>query len=69
MSTTTDTYDVIGTTCEHCAHAVSAEVGALAGVSDVHVDLTTGKVHVTADRALPTQDVREAVEEAGYTLA
>ena len=67
--TTTDTYDVIGMTCDHCAHAVTAEVSALDGVSDVRVDVTTGKVQVTADRALPADDVREAAEEAGYTLA
>ena len=66
---TTDTYDVIGMTCDHCVRAVTAEVGALDGVSDVNVDLTAGKVQVTADRALPTQDVRQAIEEAGYTLA
>lgn len=67
--TTTDTYDVIGMTCDHCARAVTAEVSALEGVSDVHVDVTTGQVQVTADRTLPTTDVRQAVEEAGYTLA
>lgn len=65
----TDTYDVVGMTCDHCARAVTAEVSALEGVADVHVDLTTGQVQVTADRALSTEDVRQAVEEAGYTLA
>jgi copper ion binding protein len=66
---TTDTYDVIGMTCDHCARAVTAEVSALEGVSDVEVDLTNGQVLVTADRALATEDLRQAVEEAGYTLA
>ena len=66
---TTSTYDVVGMTCGHCVHAVTTEVGALAGVTDVHVDLVTGKVQVTAAQTLPTQDVRQAVEEAGYTLA
>ena len=67
--TTTDTYDVIGMTCDHCAHAVTAEVSALEGVSEVHVDVTTGKVQVAADHPLPITDVRQAVEEAGYALA
>lgn len=66
---TTDTYDVIGMTCDHCARAVTAEVSALQGVSEVHVDLTTGQVKVTADRPLPTEELRQAVEEAGYALA
>lgn len=66
---TTETYDVMGMTCDHCARAVTAEIGALEGVADVHVDVKTGTVEVTTDRALPTQQVRQAVEEAGYTLA
>ena len=67
--TTTDTYNVIGMTCDHCAHAVTAEVSAIDGVSDVHVNVNTGKVQVTAVRAIPATEVREAIEEAGYTLA
>lgn len=66
---TTDTYDVVGMTCDHCARAVTAEVSALEGVSDVHVDLATGQVQVTAEPTLSTEDVRQAVEEAGYSLA
>lgn len=66
---TIDTYDVVGMTCDHCARAVTAEVGALEGVSDVHVDLQAGQVQVTADRALSTENLRQAIEEAGYTLA
>jgi len=61
--------DVVGMTCDHCARAVSAEVGALAGVSEVHVDLSAGQVRITTDRILSTTDLREAVEEAGYQLS
>lgn len=61
--------DVVGMTCDHCARAVSAEVGALDGVSQVHVDLPTGQVRITTDRTLSTAELREAVEEAGYQLA
>ena len=61
--------DVVGMTCDHCARAVSAEVGALEGVNDVHVDLPTGQVRVTADRIPTTAELREAVQEAGYQLA
>lgn len=39
------------------------------GVSDVLVDLQTGQVQVTTDRALASEDLRRAIEEAGYTLA
>lgn len=61
--------DVVGMTCDHCARAVSSEVGALDGVSQVHVDLPTGQVRITTDRTLSTAELREAVEEAGYQLA
>ena len=63
-----ETYDVVGMTCDHCARAVSSEVGAVEGVTDVHVDVAAGRVRVTADRAVPVGSLRAAVEEAGYTL-
>ena len=33
-------------TCGHCAQAVTTEVRAIAGVSDVQVDVATGRVTV-----------------------
>jgi copper chaperone len=65
----TETHDVVGMTCDHCARAVRAEVSTIDGVTDVDVDLTRGVVHVTAEQPVPTTALREAVEEAGYTLA
>ncbi|MFC7362162.1 heavy-metal-associated domain-containing protein [Nocardioides astragali] len=64
----TETYSVVGMTCDHCARSVTAEVGALPGVTDVHVDLASGRVTVASEGLNPDQ-VRKAVEEAGYTLA
>ena len=64
-----ETHDVVGMTCDHCAHAVRAEVSAIEGVTDVDVDLIRGVVHVTAEQPVSTTALREAVEEAGYTLA
>lgn len=63
------TYTVTGMTCGHCASSVSEEVRELAGVANVAVDLPTGKVTVTSERELAVDDVRKAVEEAGYTLS
>jgi len=65
----TETHDVVGMTCDHCARAVTAEVSSIAGVTDVAVDVTTGAVRVTADQPVPTDALRAAIEEAGYTLA
>jgi copper chaperone CopZ len=55
--------------CDHCSRSVSAEVSAVAGVTAVDVDLATGTVTVTSEQPVTTDEVREAVEEAGYTLA
>ena len=63
-----ETHDVAGMTCDHCARAVRAEVSVLDGVTDVDVDLDSGAVRITADQPVPTEALRDAVEEAGYTL-
>jgi copper chaperone len=62
------TYTVTGMTCEHCVAAVGEEVGALAGVSDVNVELASGAL-VVSGSDLDSNAVRVAVEEAGYSLA
>jgi copper chaperone len=68
MSVTT-TYTVSGMTCQHCVNAVTGELSSLDGVDDVRVDLGTGVVTVTSARPLDENDVRAAVDEAGYELA
>jgi len=70
MSTTT-TYSVSGMTCSHCVAAVTEEVSRLDGVSAVDADLNAGgnsRVTVTSTASLPVDDVRDAVDEAGYAL-
>lgn len=65
----TETYQVVGMTCDHCVRSVTQEVEALDGVTGVEVDLTSGKVTVTSAQPLDDTRVREAVEEAGYEVA
>lgn len=65
---TSTTYQVQGMTCDHCVHAVSTEVGSIAGVTDVRVDLSSGAVTVTSEAPVDDALVREAVEEAGYEV-
>jgi copper chaperone CopZ len=62
------TYTVTGMTCDHCVSAVSAELGQLPGVRGVEVDLPTGTVTVASDGLLPIDEVRLAIDEAGYAL-
>ena len=69
---TTATYSVTGMTCSHCVAAVTEEVSRLDGVSAVDIDLNAGgdsRVTVTSSAPRPLDAVREAVDEAGYTLA
>ena len=65
----TSTYTVNGMTCEHCVNSVREEVGGLAGVTAVDIDLGSGRLDVTADSPVSDDAVRAAVEEAGYHLA
>ena len=65
---TTTTYRVTGMTCDHCVRAVTTELVLLPGVRSVDVDLAEGAVTVTSDGPLDQDEVREAIDEAGYAL-
>jgi copper ion binding protein len=70
MSTTADstarTYSVPGISCDHCKHAIEAEVGAVEGVAAVTVDVASKSVAVTGgDDAA----IRAAIDDAGYEVA
>jgi copper chaperone CopZ len=65
----TNTYTVTGMTCSHCVQAVTGELSSLPGVEDVRIDLASGAVTVTSTAPLADNDVRAAVDEAGYELA
>lgn len=67
--TVASTYQVSGMTCGHCVQAVTAELTQLPGVHDVSVDLPTGAVTIVSDAPLPVDEVRTAIDEAGYELA
>jgi copper chaperone len=54
--------------CGHCERAVKEEVSAVAGVSEVAVDLETKIVTVTGS-AFDDTAVLAAIEEAGYEAA
>lgn len=62
----TQTYRVEGMTCGHCAAAVTREVAAIDGVTDVTVDVDAGTVSFQGEPE--EQALAAAVDEAGYTL-
>ncbi len=60
------TYSVPGISCDHCRHAIETEVGAVAGVSSVEVDIDARLVTVGGgDDAA----IRTAIDDAGYDIA
>jgi copper chaperone CopZ len=59
-------FTVTGMTCQHCVASVTEEVAELAGVTEVDVDLATGRLRVVGD--VTGEQVQAAVAEAGnYT--
>lgn len=61
------TYVVPGVSCEHCRRAISSEVGRVAGVASVEVDLGR-KLVVVRGEAFADDEVRAAIDEAGYDV-
>jgi copper chaperone CopZ len=70
---TSTTYQVLGMTCEHCARAVTSELEALEGVTQVAVALVPGgpsAVTVSSAAPLSAESVAAALDEAGdYRIA
>lgn len=64
-STATLTFVVPGMSCGHCVAAVTEEVTALPGVTDIAIDLDT-KAVVVHGAALDDSAIRAAIVEAGY---
>lgn len=61
------TYSVPGISCDHCKHAIEGEVGGVAGVEKVEVDVAGRTVLVVGEA--PDGAVRAAIDEAGYEVA
>jgi copper chaperone len=66
-------FAVTGMTCGHCVAAVTEELSALPGVTEVSVDLVAGgtsTVTLTSDTPIDLDQVAAALDEAGvYRLA
>jgi copper chaperone len=62
------TYSVPGVRCAHCSTAITAQVGKVAGVDQVDVDLESKVVSVHGT-GVSDSEVRSAIAEAGYEVA
>lgn len=63
---------VSGMTCEHCVNAVTEELTAIDGVSDVRIELISGgdsPVTILSETLVDPDAIAAAVDEAGYALA
>ncbi|GAA3735372.1 copper ion binding protein [Spinactinospora alkalitolerans] len=67
MATST-TITVSGMTCGHCVSSVKEEIGGLPGVTAVDVDLESGRVTVDSEAPLTGEQLKDAVDEAGYEI-
>lgn len=69
MALESKTLNVEGMSCSHCENAVKKAVGALAGVSNVAVDLAGKKVTVEFDPAkVAVNNIKDAIEDQGYDV-
>lgn len=62
----TKTFTVPAISCQHCVNAITKEVSQIPGVKNVAVDLATKRVSVDAGDQVSTEQVVEAINEAGY---
>ena len=58
------TYIVTGMTCDHCVLSVEEEVSEVPGVSDVDVDLASGRLTVTGE-GFGDDSIKDAVAAGG----
>jgi copper chaperone len=67
---TDTTFNVPDMSCGHCKAAVEGELNKLAGVEIANADVGRGTVEVTYDESwMSTEQLKDAIEEAGYTVA
>ena len=56
--------------CGHCKAAVEGELSKIPGVESSKANVEKGTVEVSYDeRTVSTEDLEDAIEEAGYTVA
>ncbi|QHI98841.1 hypothetical protein GT347_13090 [Xylophilus rhododendri] len=60
-------FKVEGMSCQHCVKAVTQAIQDLDPDAQVKIDLPSGRVDVSA--ASPREEIRQAIQEAGYQAA
>jgi copper chaperone len=60
-------YTVAGMTCDHCVMSVREEIAEIPGISEIDVDLTTGRLTVAGGGVIDAA-ITAAVAAAGYEV-
>jgi copper chaperone len=60
---------VKGMSCGHCVASVTKALEALPGVSEVQVDLASGRVTFANANSVSQEELARAIKAAGYELA
>jgi len=59
---------VKGMSCSHCVAVMTKAMNSLAGVSNVKVDLASGRVSYDRATPIPKEDLTRVVKAAGFEL-
>ncbi|NWF93638.1 MAG: cytochrome b/b6 domain-containing protein [Syntrophaceae bacterium] len=59
---------VKGMSCQHCVMSVTRALSQLEGIQNVQVDLQSGEVRFENTKAIPSDRIDKAIEEAGYEV-
>lgn len=60
---------ILGLTCAHCVRAVARALEQVSGLREVKVNLEKGEATFENDGGASAEEIRRAVEEAGYEVA
>ena len=64
-----ETVRIKGMTCSHCVQSVTTALTKLGGITDVHVDLASGRVTYKNPGAVGPERIATAIRQAGYEPA
>jgi copper chaperone len=59
---------VKGMSCQHCVMSVTKALNQLEGIQNIQVDLQKGEVRFDNTKALVSNLIEKAIEEAGYEV-
>jgi copper chaperone len=59
---------VKGMSCQHCVMSITKVLNQLEGIQNVQIDLQKGEVRFDNTKALASNRIEKAIEDAGYEV-